>query len=310
MTAGRIALVTGANQGIGFALAEGLATRLSPDDLVLLTGRNPERVAHAAALVAKAASTTSQVEGRVLDVGDAAAVAGLAAELEEHHGGVDIVVSNAIARITPDRPQAEQADEFIDVANGGTSAMLRSFGPVLRPGGRLIVVASTLGTLGNLDPRLHPLFEDASLNDVDEVVASWRAAVHAGTAQDLGWPRWINVPSKVAQVAAVRAVARERRATDLAQGTLVAAVCPGLVDTAASRLWFDVSREQTPTQAATAILDLVLAAPVDPATYSELIQFGEVLPWHAGTPRDPELPQSSSPDHVTRHLAQYRKSGA
>jgi len=305
MTAGRIALVTGANQGIGFALAEGLSARLGPNDLVLLTGRNPERVAHAAALVTTA-NTTSQVQGRVLDVSDAAAVAKLAAELEERHGGVDIVVSNAIARNTPDRPQAEQADEFIDVANGGTSAMLRSFGPVLRPGGRLTVVASTLGTLGNLDPRLHPLFEDTSLDEIDDVVASWRAAVHAGTAQDLGWPRWINVPSKVAQVAAVRAVARERRATDLAQGTLIAAICPGLVNTAAARLWFDVSREQTPTQAATAILDLLLARTVDPATYGELVQFGKVLPWHAGTPRDPELPQSSSPEHLAQYLAQYR----
>jgi len=292
MAAGPIALVTGANQGIGFALVEELAARLGPDALVLLTGRNPERVAHAAALVAEAATTTSRVEGRVLDVSDATAVAGLAAELEERHGGVDIVVSNAIARNTPDRPQAEQADEFIDVANGGTSAMLRSFGPVLRPGGRLIVVASTQGTLGNLDPRLHPLFEDASLNDVDEVVASWRAAVHAGTAQDLGWPRWINVPSKVAQVAAVRAVARQRRARDLREGTLVAAVCPGLVATEASRPWFaDFSQAQTPAQAAKAILDLVLADRVDPATYGELVRFGGVLPWHSGTPREPALPQ-------------------
>jgi len=36
----RIALVTGANQGIGYALVEELAARLAPSDLVLLTGRN------------------------------------------------------------------------------------------------------------------------------------------------------------------------------------------------------------------------------------------------------------------------------
>jgi carbonyl reductase 1 len=310
MAAGPIALVTGANQGIGFALVEVLAARLDPDALVLLTGRNPERVAHAAALVAEAATTTSRVEGRVLDVSDATAVTGLAAELEERHGGVDIVVSNAVARMTPDLPQDVQADEFIDVANGGTSAMLRSFGPAMRAGGRMIVVASKLGTLGNLDPRLQPLLENASLDEVDEVVASWRAAMHAGTAQDLGWPRWVNVPSKVAQVAAVRAVARERRARDLAEDTLLAAVCPGLVDTETARLWFDVAQEQTPTQAATAILDWALMAPLDPATYGELVQFGKVLPWSAGTPRDPELPKSSSREHLAQYLAQYREAGA
>ena len=34
-----IALVTGANQGLGFALVGGLAARLAPEDVVLLTGR-------------------------------------------------------------------------------------------------------------------------------------------------------------------------------------------------------------------------------------------------------------------------------
>jgi carbonyl reductase 1 len=72
---------------------------------------------------------------------------------------------------------------------------------VLRPGGRLIVVASSLGTLGHLDPRLQPLFDGATLEQVEAAVASWRTAIHHGTAEDQGWPRWINVPSKVAQVA-------------------------------------------------------------------------------------------------------------
>jgi carbonyl reductase 1 len=285
MTASRIALVTGANQGIGFALVEGLAARMAPDDLLLLTGRNAERVADAAAVVGKAAETTSRVEGRVLDVSDAGAIGRLASELDERYGGVDIVISNAAARITPDRPQSEQADEFIDVANGGTHAMLRSFAPILRPGGRLIVVASSLGTLGHLDPRIRPLFDGASLHEVEKAVESWRAAIHAGTAEEEGWPRWLNVPSKVAQVAAVRAVAAARRTKDLADGTLVAAVCPGLVDTPASRPWFeDFSQARSPEQAARAIVDLVLSPDVDPATYGELVRFGKVLPWHDGTP--------------------------
>ena len=49
MSDARIALVTGANQGLGFALAAGLAARMNPDDLVLLTGRTARRVADAAA---------------------------------------------------------------------------------------------------------------------------------------------------------------------------------------------------------------------------------------------------------------------
>ncbi|MFC1437543.1 SDR family NAD(P)-dependent oxidoreductase [Streptacidiphilus sp. N1-10] len=281
----RIALVTGANQGLGRALVEGLAARSGPQDLVLLTGRDAGRVDRAAAEVAREPGTRSRVEGRVLDVADAEAVAALAAELMLRHGGVDVVISNAVARLLPDRSQAAQADEFIDVANGGTHAVLRSFGPVLRPGGRLIVVASSLGTLGHLDARLRPRFDGASLDQVEYAVESWRSAVHAGTAQEQGWPLWLNVPSKVAQVAAVRAVAAERRDRDLAAGTLVAAVCPGMVDTATSRPWFaDYSRARTPAEAARAVLDLVLAEGADPELYGELVRSGKVLPWPDGTP--------------------------
>ncbi len=93
------------------------------------------------------------------------------------------------------------------------------------------------------------------------------------------------MPSKVAQVAAVRAVAAGRREKDLADGTLIAAVCPGMVDTATSRPWFsDYSRAQSPAQAAEALLDLVFAERVDPALYGELVRFGEALDWYGGTP--------------------------
>ncbi|MEW2623134.1 SDR family NAD(P)-dependent oxidoreductase [Streptomyces sp. NPDC048106] len=285
MNASRIALVTGANQGLGRALVEGLAARLDPDSLVLLTGRDRRRVADAAREVAGLPGTRARVEGRVLDVTDTDAIARLAEELRAEHGGVDIVISNAVARLLPEESQAARADEFIDVSNTATHAVLRRFGPVLRPGGRLLVVASSLGTLGRLDPRLHHLFDGASLDQVESAVESWREAVRTGTAAAAGWPRWLNVPSKVAQVAAVRAVAAERRARDLATGTLIAAVCPGMVDTATSRPWFsDFSQAQPPSEAASAVLDVVFAEHVDPGLYGELIRFGQALDWHGGTP--------------------------
>lgn len=285
MNTARIALVTGANQGLGRALAEGLAARMAPGDLVLLTGRDQRRVAAAAREVAELPGTRARVEGRVLDVARTDAIARLAEELRERHGGVDVVLSNAVTRVLPEESQAARADEVIDVSNTATHAILRHFAPVLRPGGRLLVVASSLGTLGRLDPRLHHLFDGVTLDQVEEAVESWRRAIHDGTAREAGWPVWLNVPSKVAQVAAVRAVAAERRERDLATGTLVAAVCPGMVDTATSRPWFtDYSQAQSPAQAAGAVLDLVFAERVDPAHYGELVRFGKALSWYDGTP--------------------------
>ncbi|REK84859.1 SDR family NAD(P)-dependent oxidoreductase [Streptomyces inhibens] len=285
MNAPRIALVTGANQGLGRALVEGLAARMGTDDLVLLTGRSELRVTDAAREVAQLPGTHAQVRGRVLDVTDTDAIGRLADELQGQYGGVHVVISNAVARVLPDESQAERADEFIDVSNTATHAVLRSFGPALRPGGRLLVVASSLGTLGHLDARVRHLFDGASLDQVEYAVESWRTALHNNTAEEAGWPRWLNVPSKVAQVAAVRAVAAARRERDLATDTLIASVCPGMVDTATSRPWFsDYSQAQSPSEAAQAVLDVVFAEHVDPALYGELIRFGKALDWHGGTP--------------------------
>src|SRR5256714_6011739 len=282
MTRPRIAIVTGATQGLGRALVEGLAARLRPTDHVLLTGRNPETV------VAEARRLGGNVHGRVLDVTDTASVQAAADGAGAEPGGVDTVISNAAARMSPDRTPAEEVDAVVETNNLGTVRMLRAFRPVLRPGGRFLVVASSFGRLKHLAPHLRDRFDQArSLDDIDAVVAAWRAAVHDGTAAAQGWPDWLNIPSKVAQVAAVRVVAGQYRERDLAENTLVAAVCPGLIDTAASRPWFaDMSQAQTPEEAAVAVLDLALAPRADPAFYGELIQFGRVLSWRDEIPAD------------------------
>jgi carbonyl reductase 1 len=280
MTPTRTALVTGANQGLGRALVEALAARMNAQDRILLTGRDPERVRAAADAAPR---TGARIEGRVLDVRDGGAIDALAAEL----GEVDIVFSNATARMSPDADPADEVDAVAETSNLATSRMLRAFAPRLRPGGRLIIVASALGTLDKLDARVRPRFvaATASLDAVDGLVSAWRDAVHAGRAEQEGFGTWLNIPSKVAQVAAVRAVARERRAADLAEGKLIAALCPGLIDTDASRPWFaDMSQAQTPAEAAAWPVELALSDSFDPAFYGELVQFGAVIPWKTGLP--------------------------
>ncbi len=287
MTVPRTALVTGANQGLGRALVEGLAAGMRPADRVLLTGRRADAVTAAAADVAAAVPDGARVEPRVLDIRDRSAIDALAAGL----GEVDIVFSNATARMSPDDDPADQVDAVAETNNLATTHVLRAFGPRLRPGGRLIVVTSALGTLDKLDARVRPRFAaaaEATLDAVDDLVTEWRAAVHSGQAAQLGYGTWLNVPSKIAQVAAVRALARQRRRTDLSQGTLIAALCPGLIDTAASRPWFqDMSAAQTPTQAATWPVELALGDITADALamfYGELVQFGKVIPWRTGIP--------------------------
>jgi NAD(P)-dependent dehydrogenase (short-subunit alcohol dehydrogenase family) len=275
----RIALVTGATQGLGLALVEGLAQGMTPADTVYLTGRDVDRVTQA---VEAMPGGGARVRGEILDVADPQAAGRLAARLKERHGGIDIVFSNAVMRVGPDDDPRAIVDAYAEVNNFGTTRVLRAFAPLLRDNGRLIVVASSLGTLYYLAPVLHDRFDDlASLEEADKQVATWRDAVKDGSARAGAWPGFVNIPSKIGQVAAVRALAGQRREQDITRGILLAAVCPGMMNTPTSGMWWDVSDAPSPAAAAVALLDLAFDD-VNPDHYGQLVRSGNVLPWAPG----------------------------
>ncbi|MFB9409474.1 carbonyl reductase [Dactylosporangium matsuzakiense] len=214
-------------------------------------------------------SRRARVVGLVFDVADPDAAHAVA----EAVGEIDIVFGNAVMRVGPqDEPRAI-IDEYTQVNNFGTTRLLRAFGARVRPGGRMLIVASSLGTLRHLAPVLHGRFDGlGSLDEVDAATARWRDEVADGRAQAMAWPGFVNIPSKIAQVAAVRAVAAVRR------DILVAAVCPGMINTPTSGLWWDVRDAASPAQAAEALLDLALGE-IDPTHHGELVRFGQVVPW-------------------------------
>jgi NAD(P)-dependent dehydrogenase (short-subunit alcohol dehydrogenase family) len=272
----RIALITGATRNLGFSLAEGLAQRLEPTDTVYLTGRDPARVAES---VHRLSNARAEVRGEVLDVAKLEAVERLADLLVSRHGGVDILFSNHYARTQPDDDPRSVIDYYVEANNLGTTHVLRSFAPLLRDGGRLFVVASRAGSLRALAPALHPRFENLqSLDDVDRAVCGWRDAVRSGRAPGQAWPAWINIPSKIGQVAAVRVLAGQRRADDLRRGILIASISPGLIDTGASRAWLDLTGAPQPDEVAGPLVDLALDPSPHESLYGELVHVGREEP--------------------------------
>jgi len=256
----KISIVTGATRNLGFSLAQGLARRLDEDDVVYLTGRDSGRVAQSVRLLS---GHRANVRGEVLDVSDREAVERFAGAIADRHGGVDIVFSNHYARVQPGENPAEVIDGYVAANNLGTTHILRNFAPLIRDNGRLLVVASRAGSLRALAPALHGRFENLqTLDDVDRAVCAWRDIVRQGLAAGQAWPEWINIPSKIGQVAAVRVLAQQRRAEDLRRGILIAAISPGLIDTGASRQW----------------LDMTGAPPPDEAFYGGLINLGRGEP--------------------------------
>lgn len=273
----KVAIVTGANQGLGLALVRGLCRALGADGIVYLTARDRGRGEQAIGGL-EAEGLSPRLE--LLDVRAGASVQDLAHTIADRHGGADIVISNAAARISPGVPGEQQVRTFVDTNNHGTIRMIRAFVPLLNDGARFIVVASSFGTLASLDPRLHPRFDVGrmSLADADKVMDGYVEAVETGRAAAEGWPDWINPPSKVGQVAAVKVLARELAGDAAQRDILVNAACPGLVDTGASRPWFgDMSGAQSPDDAAADVLWLATLPTGTRQPYGELVQHRKVL---------------------------------
>jgi gluconate 5-dehydrogenase len=86
---GRTALITGAGQGIGLAIAEGLA---AAGAAVVLNGRRPDKLDEAAARLRQTGATVATA---VFDVTDQPAVQAAVDALEAGGTAIDILVNNA-----------------------------------------------------------------------------------------------------------------------------------------------------------------------------------------------------------------------
>lgn len=144
---GRVALVTGANKGIGLATARQLAER---GPLVLLGSRNAERGAEAADQLAHQGLTVRPV---TIDVTDGASVQDAAALIESEYGRLDILVNNAGLLVR--RPAVEVTADAMrpefETNVFGLVRVIHAMLPLLRTStsARIVNVASDSATFAN-----------------------------------------------------------------------------------------------------------------------------------------------------------------
>lgn len=177
MTEDRIALVTGANKGLGKQVARQLAQR---GITVLLGSRSRDRGNLAAEELTGEGLPVVPVQ---LDVTDAASVAAVAARLRREHDRLDVLVNNAGILVAP--PALETTIEDMrgtfETNVFGVLTVTRAMLPLLRaaPAPRIVNVASTTASLA-FNAGLDSKFGQAPNN---LAYASSKAAVTMLTVQ-------------------------------------------------------------------------------------------------------------------------------
>ena len=144
---GRVAVVTGGAQGIGF----GIADRLAAEGAVLVIADIGEKKARDAAQRIKDAG--GEASAFAVDIGDDASVAALAAYVDAQYGRCEILVNNAAISDSTGVEQMTMAHyhEVIRVNQDGAVRMCLAFVLLLKKakeGRRILNIASIMGVRG------------------------------------------------------------------------------------------------------------------------------------------------------------------
>jgi NAD(P)-dependent dehydrogenase (short-subunit alcohol dehydrogenase family) len=152
-TISRIALVTGANKGIGFEIARGIAK----SGALVLLGARDSGLGEAAAIRLKDEKLAARFIP--IDLDNAETFAAAAAAIDAEHGRLDVLVSNAGVVDPADGPPGSASlaavRRIFEVNFFGTLALTQAMLPLLKKSraARIVNVSSGLGSLAlNNDP--------------------------------------------------------------------------------------------------------------------------------------------------------------
>ncbi|XP_072958404.1 (+)-neomenthol dehydrogenase-like [Typha angustifolia] len=208
----RIAVVTGANKGIGLEICRQLSAK---GVKVLLTARDVER--GTAAVKKLREEGASDVVFHQLDVADSASVASLANYIRAHFGRLDILINNAAVGGVELKPEAlallnqpqqvafstlfdmrleshEKAEECININYYGTKRMCEALISLLwlSQSPKIVILSSEYGRLQHI-PNENIRKEIANMNNLTEerldgLVESFLNDFREEKHEENGWP--------------------------------------------------------------------------------------------------------------------------
>ena len=191
MSDGRVALVTGANRGIGLETARQLLAR---GLRVVLAGRDARAVEEARRTLAGDGANAMTVR---LDVTDASSTEAAAKTIAKRWGGVDVLVNNAAVLLDEDSGvltiPTDHFRETLETNLLGVIETCRVFVPPMaeRGYGRVVNVSSSAGQLSTMSTYA-PAYSisKAALNAFTRILAAtYRGRGVLANAVDPGWVR-------------------------------------------------------------------------------------------------------------------------
>ncbi len=146
---GRVAIVTGANSGIGYETARMLALKGAH---VVLACRSAERGRAAVGLIV-AQEPPGRVELSVLDLSDLDSIAAFAERFVATHDRLDLLINNAGVMVPPFSRTRQGFEMQFGTNHLGHFALTGRLLPLLRKtvGSRVVVVSSTMHRSGAID---------------------------------------------------------------------------------------------------------------------------------------------------------------
>jgi NAD(P)-dependent dehydrogenase (short-subunit alcohol dehydrogenase family) len=198
----KMAIITGASQGLGLAFAEHLS---QSGYTTVLIARTPSTVEKAAASIREKGGNAVSY---AVDITDEREMTRLAEDIQKRYGTISILINNAgiLHTETLENMPAEEIRYDLDVSLFGPVLTTKLFSPMIETGGKILFISSGFGLMGPAGYSVYSAAKGGMINFAESVkreLHKRKIGVYVAVPSDIdtpgfqmelaGLPEWMKV---------------------------------------------------------------------------------------------------------------------